>query len=71
MQRVFDDKITERQLADESPYNLRFWQRLRAERKGPPFIRLGRTVFYRREAVRDWLEAKEQEQPRARVRGVA
>ncbi len=45
--------------------SLRTAQRLRARREGPPFIRLGRRIFYRREAVEAWLLAQEQEQPRA------
>jgi len=41
-------------------------QRLRARREGPPFIRLGRKVYYRKEAIEAWLIAQEQHQPRAR-----
>ena len=31
-----------------------------ARRTGPPSIKLGRKVYYRRSTVRSWLEAKEQ-----------
>jgi hypothetical protein len=48
-------------------------QRERALREGPPFIRLGRKVFYRPAAIDAWLLAQEQVQPRARstARGAA
>ena len=45
--------------------NLRTAQRQRAQRLGPPFIKLGRKVYYRRAAIEAWLLAQEQEQPRA------
>ena len=40
-------------------------KRLRARREGPPYIRLGRRVFYRKAAIEAWLLAQEQSQPRA------
>lgn len=42
-------------------------QRLRARREGPAYIRLGRRVFYRKEAIEAWLLAQEQAQPRAKT----
>jgi hypothetical protein len=48
---------------------LRTAQRERAQRMGPPFIKLGRKVYYRPAAIEAWLIAQEQVQPRAR--GVA
>ena len=48
--------------------NLRTAQRQRAQRLGPPFIKLGRKVYYRRAAIEAWLLAQEQEQPRAKGR---
>ena len=41
-------------------------QRLRARREGPPYIRLGRKIFYRKESIEAWLLAQEQSQPRAK-----
>ena len=41
--------------------------RWEARRFGPPCVRAGRTVLYRRRAVEDWLAA--QEMPRARAAG--
>ena len=65
--------MTHQDLIPESEYasdirgvSLRTIQRERAMRVGPPFIKLGRNVYYRRAAIDDWLLAQEQTQPRAR-----
>jgi predicted DNA-binding transcriptional regulator AlpA len=42
--------------------------RRNAERQGPPQIRFGKKVFYRRTSIIDWLNSCEQHQPRARAR---
>lgn len=34
-------------------------QRWQAQRIGPPSVKLGRKVLYRREAVREWLVSRE------------
>lgn len=65
------DLITEPDLAAQRGVSVRTLQRERALRIGPPFIKLGRKIFYRPEAVADWLLACEQAQPRAPKRGVA
>jgi hypothetical protein len=59
------DLISETDYAAERGVSVRTVQRERALRMGPPFIKLGRKVFYRREAVAAWLLSKEQAQPRA------
>ena len=45
-------------------YTLGRWE---ARRFGPPCVRAGRMVLYRRRVVQDWLGA--QEMPRAKVAG--
>jgi len=65
MAAVLDDKLTEAELAEEIRRSVRTLQLWRAQRTGPPFIRLGKEVLYRREAVCEWLKSLEQEQPRA------
>ena len=40
---------------------LRRWD---AQRFGPPCVRAGRKVFYRRDGVRDWLQLQEVPSPR-------
>jgi hypothetical protein len=62
---TLNDLIPEAQLAVARGVCLRTIQRERALRMGPPFIRLGRRIFYRPEAVDAWLVGKEQAQPRA------
>ena len=47
-------------------YTLRRWE---AQRIGPPSVRAGRKVFYRRAAVEEWLEEQEQSAPRRRRAG--
>jgi hypothetical protein len=47
--------------------SVRTVQRERALRLGPPFIKLGRSIFYRPAAIETWLLAQEQAQPRAKV----
>lgn len=64
------DLIPEAELAAARGVCLRTIQRERAQRIGPPFIRLGRKIYYRPEAISEWLKSKEQAQPRAE-RGAA
>ncbi|GHC35031.1 hypothetical protein GCM10007291_40390 [Gemmobacter nanjingensis] len=45
---------------------LRRWE---AMRTGPPCVRAGRKVYYRRAAVEEWLEEQEQAAPRRRRAG--
>lgn len=39
-------------LLDVTPHTLAMW---RSEKKGPPFARLGRSIFYRRADVEAWI----------------
>ena len=43
-------------LAGVSLQSLRLWHRLR---KGPPRVKVGRTILYRRAAVEQWLRKHE------------
>lgn len=61
------DMITEAEYAMQRGVSLRTAQRDRALRIGPPFIKLGKKVFYRPAAIEAWLLAQEQAQPRAKV----
>lgn len=58
--------IPEADYAADRGVSLRTVQRERAERVGPPFIKLGRTIYYRPAAIEQWLLAQEQAQPRAK-----
>lgn len=59
--------ITRKALADALCVTVDTLGRWEARRSGPPCVRAGRMVLYRRHAVQDWLA--EQEMPRAKVAG--
>lgn len=59
------DLITEADYAAARGVSVRTVQRERAQRIGPPFIKLGKQIFYRPAAIEAWLLAQEQAQPRA------
>jgi len=65
---IIQDLISESDYAAARGVSLRTVQRERAQRIGPPFIKLGRQVFYRPGAVETWLLSQEQAQPRAKGR---
>ena len=56
--------ISEEDYAARRGVSLRTCQRDRQLRQSPPFVVIGRRVYYRIEAVRDWLLAREQEASR-------
>ena len=59
--------ITRKALADALCVTVDTLGRWEARRFGPPCVRAGRMVLYRRRAVQDWLAV--QEMPRARAAG--
>lgn len=63
---TIEDLIPETDYAAARGVSLRTVQRERAQRIGPPFIKLGRMIFYRPQAIEQWLLAQEQMQPRAK-----
>lgn|GEM_PF-282881 len=52
--------ISEEDYATRRGVSLRTCQRDRQLRQAPPFVLIGRQVYYRTEAIRDWLIAREQ-----------
>src|SRR5262245_1308191 len=62
---VLEGLITEAETARELNRCARTLKRWRSARTGPPFIRIGTEVYYRREAVRAWVLAQERPQVRA------
>ena len=56
---VLDDWLGRRQLAQELEVSVDTLARWEVARTGPPCIRLGRRVYYRRETVREWLKSLE------------
>lgn len=65
---TFHDLLTEAEYAELRGVSTRTIKRERAARRGPPFIKLGRKVFYRRAAIDEWLRAIEQTPVRSEVR---
>ena len=65
---TIQDLISEADYAAARGVSLRTAQRERAQRIGPPFIKLGRQVYYRPAAIEAWLIEQEQSQPRAKGR---
>ncbi|MCA1777482.1 MAG: helix-turn-helix domain-containing protein [Loktanella sp.] len=63
---TIQDLIPERDFAAARGVSLRTVQRERAQRIGPPFIKLGRMIYFRPQAIEQWLIAQEQAQPRAK-----
>jgi len=53
---LLGDYFTRQELADELGIHVRSLERWAWLRKGPPQVRIGRRVFYRRSDVLRWLE---------------
>jgi hypothetical protein len=62
---TFRDLISETDYAEQRGVSIRSVQRERAQRVGPPFIKVGRKVYYRPAAIEAWLLSMEQIQPRS------
>ena len=57
------DWMTRDQLAEQLMLTSDTLSRWEARREGPPCMRVGRKVFYRRTSVEEWLLGREQSQP--------
>jgi hypothetical protein len=56
--------LSEEEYAKQRGVTLRTCQRDRALRQAPPYVVIGRQVYYRLEAVREWLVKREQSNDR-------
>ena len=56
--------ISRLDLAQELGVTVDTMRRWEAQRFGPPCVRAGRKVYYRRDAVHDWLQLQEVPSPR-------
>lgn len=56
---VLSEWLTQGELAGELRISVDTLRRWTARRVGPPSMKLGMRVLYRREAVKDWLRARE------------
>lgn len=64
---VLDGWITRAQAGDQMGVSQDTLARWETQRKGPPCIRLGRKVYYRIDAIRDWMREQETRKTRGRV----
>lgn len=55
-----DDFLTAKQVSDFLSISRRTLCRWHRMRRGPPRIKIGRSVLYRRASVHDWLRSVEQ-----------
>ncbi len=56
---MLEGYLPESEYARQRGVSVRTCQRDRALRQSPPYIVIGRQVYYRIEAVREWLVARE------------
>lgn len=56
----FDGYVSEDEYAAQRGLSRRTCQRHRQLRESPPFVRFGRSIYYRVAAVREWLMRHEQ-----------
>lgn len=57
-----DDYLSKQDAAEQLGVSERTLNRWWSERIGPPRIKLGRAVYYRKDSLRDWINRNE-EQP--------
>lgn len=53
------DLLTEKEARRELPMSLAWYRRRRWLKDGPPYIRVGNRVFYRRGSLREWIREQE------------
>jgi hypothetical protein len=57
--KFLQEFISEDEYAAQRGVTLRTCQRDRQLRQSPPYVRLGRRIYYRVEAIREWLVKNE------------
>ena len=64
---VLEGYLTKPELAKELNKSIRTLDRLERQRIGPPRTRIGRSILYRLEGVREWLQSQEDHRSLARA----
>ena len=64
---LIGDYLTAEQAANQLGITRRTFDAMCARREGPPRTRIGRRVYYRKEALADWLLQLEHRQVRSRA----
>ena len=65
---VFQGYVSEAELARQRDVSVRTCQRDRALRQAPPHVIIGRQIYYRVEAVREWMLAQERRPTRSNAK---
>lgn len=60
-EHILDGFISEAEYARQRGVSVRTCQRDRQLRQAPPFVIVGRRVFYRVDGVREWLKSRERQ----------
>ncbi|WP_051609217.1 helix-turn-helix transcriptional regulator [Fodinicurvata fenggangensis] len=55
MSEIFGEWILEADAARQADESPRTWHRRRQNRTGPPYVKIGGRVYYRKDAIRQWL----------------
>jgi hypothetical protein len=63
---ILEGYIPEPDFAAQINRKVRALQLWRQQRKGPPWIRIGSTIYYPEDGVRAWLKSLEQQPVRSR-----
>jgi hypothetical protein len=58
-QRLLADYLSEKRFAREIGHTVRAVRSWRSQRRGPPFTKIGKAVFYKISAVEVWLKTLE------------
>ncbi len=64
---LIGDYLTAEQASNQLGITRRTFDAMCARREGPPRTRIGRRVYYRKEALADWLLQQEHRQVRSRA----
>lgn len=52
------DLLTTEQVAEYTHMSASFFEKRRSHKKSPTYLKIGARVFYRRDAIDAWLEAR-------------
>jgi hypothetical protein len=66
MTKLLDGYLTEAEAAQELAKGVRTLQIWRAQRTGPAWTKIGKTILYNRDAILAWLKSQEQQPVRQR-----
>jgi Helix-turn-helix domain len=66
MSKLLENYLTETETANELDKGVRTLQIWRAQRTGPAWTKVGKTILYSRDAILAWLKAQEQQPVRQR-----